>query len=1033
MILNLPRMTALFEGEVDLDTEAEYVVSPNTLGEIHEAILTAFEANAEYAVPVLLAWVPVVHKMVGSYQERAERRDAIQNQKAVENYDSNAQMIPSAGRRNSAGSITTIDKRSYDDFLIEKSFDRGVGGVEQMARLATQGLLVYNIISGMATSLGPTNGGAFAETVGSRMRVALLDLLKATNLYVDYSEETVCAVQSILSGGRAYWDLSRPTNLLARQDILNIALTDEAFLCQYFQPSLCRFPYEFSPFISFCRILSCSFHTSEEGGHRGILPILQKTPIFVFTLPNDFVDYHLTNEEDNANTFQLLEDLPLITAISNRNRVTVDEEESFVIPAGTAGRFIIDEGRVVSMQYEHSALALLGKRLEINLSVNNYRTELGVLSLDEIAETISLFATLIRMEVLRAAKSGINTESSEGGLALLAEASRALPRTKDLVSVICDTLDSLLDQNLNDFGLTVVKACLEFLHAILPLCPGRVWSYMARCTILNNESQGGRLSRLVGNLELSTCQFGLLISSIRLFSSLINSATESSIRRKTNLKPRNRQQANENVWVGISDRVIAQIALSIAHAAVDVLESSSTWKFSSELDRSALIHDVIPIMDNIILYTYSIEDTATQKILTAPLEPAAKYIIDSFLAPSAGSLRIQPLLASLVAATQLPLATAYAARSEMQRNQTVAVLHLATTLVRVANYFDYASATIETQLFKATPFVARVCAVSDPLRKPSIALLESLVISAGKTVGEPPSLLGYLGPQTSLSFLQFLSTLDRPCNQAQEVHAIWRFFSTIVRNRQQWMANCILTGKTPREARNGNGKAAETSSSSVLSSALRSLASISSIERSEALSILDFITSAQNHWPWTIFTLQKNTDFVSQLRRFVRDLKPSSVTCKTSVLQACDDARVAAYIAEIFAMQLFHLRQIDKASSFANDLTQDLDYYLRDGVAVSGYNRALHITFAKNFSNQYPGVTLENFKRTLLEPRSLGEDFYYSLAFANKMLRFDNGWVGPRNSGFRSEMEKANANLSLVDAQIVSFSEPPSYGNAHTR
>ena len=1020
-ILNLPRMTAFFEGEVDINTDTEYVVSSNTLGEIYEAITATFNADAHYAIPVQLAFVPVVHQMFHSYQERAEKRDAIQNQKAVENYDSNTQMIPMAGRRNSAGSITTIDKRSYDDFLIEKGFDRDVAKTEAMAHLTVSDLRVYHIMSTFAKSLGPTNNGVFIESVGARMRLPFLELLKATYSYVDYRDETIEAMHSILAGGKDYWDASRPVDLLARQDILDVAWKDEVYLAQYFHPALCRFPYEFIPFLSFCRELSCSLHASE--GHPTIVSLLQKTPVFTFVLPDDFQDYRLANEEDNTNTFELAEDFPLITGFSNRGRMAVDDEESFVIPAGTIGRFVVDDGRIVQIQWEHSTLALLGKLLEVSLAQNNYRVEINPLSLTDLAEIIALFATLVRMEVLRASKPGAATEVAEGGLAILAEASRSLPRTKDLVSVVCDILDSLLDQIFNDSGLAVVKACLEFLHAILPLCPGRVWSYMARSMLINNESHGGRLSRLVGNLELSENQFGVLTSAMRLFSSLIDSAMESSIQRKASSKPRHRQQTSENVWVGISDRIIAQIALAIAHAAVDALESSSTWKFSSEVARSVLIQDVVPIMNNIILYTYSIDDTSTNKALTAPLEPAAKYIIESFLAPSASSLRIQPLLASLVAATQLPQSTIFPYRSITQRNQTVAVLNLATTLVRIANYFDRSSATIETQLFKATPFVARVCAVSESLRKPGLALLEALVISAGKKVGEPPSLLGYLGAQTSRSFLQLLSALDKPFSQGREVHVVWRFFSTIVKNRQQWMANCLLTGKTPREARNGNGgKTGEASSSSVLSSALKILASISSLERSEALSILDFITSTQNHWPWTIFTLQKNTDFMTQLRKFVRELKPSSLTSKTNVLQACDEARIAAYVAEIFAMQLFHLRQIDKAGSLANDLTQDLDYYLRDGVAVSGYNRALHVTFAKNFSKQYSGVTLDNFKRTLLEPRSLGEDFYYSLAFANKMLRFDNGWVGPRNSGYKSEMEKANANLSLVDAQIVSFS-----------
>jgi nuclear pore complex protein Nup188 len=137
------------------------------------------------------------------------------------------------------------------------------------------------------------------------------------------------------------------------------------------------------------------------------------------------------------------------------------------------------------------------------------------------------------------------------------------------------------------------------------------------------------------------------------------------------------------------------------------------------------------------------------------------------------------------------------------------------------------------------------------------------------------------------------------------------------------------------------------------------------------------------------------------------------------MLQACDEARLAAYIAETFAMQLFHLRQMGQADSLANELAQDLDYFLRDGVLVSGYNDSLHANFAKNFGNKYAGCNLNDFKRTLLEPRSLGNQYYYALDYADTMMKFDPGWAGIRNNGFKSEMEKANANLSLVDAQIV--------------
>ncbi|KAI1133827.1 nucleoporin subcomplex protein binding to Pom34-domain-containing protein [Hypoxylon sp. FL0543] len=1023
-VLNLPRMMAFFEGEVDLNTDDEYLATSSVLEHIHDVLEDAITTGSFYVAPVLFAWVPVVHAMFTSYQERAERRDAIQNEKAVENYDSSTQMIPSLGRRNSAGSITTIDKRRYDDFLINKNLDRDFRRVQLLAVVVTDNAHVYDVIATMSACLGAFDGAIFPASIGSRMRVALLDLLKVTYPFVGYKSEPVYALLAVLSAGQSYWDLSRPNNTRMDQDVLSLALQDEVIVESYFHQALNRFPYEFIPFLTLCRTLYCSPNTTQESNHELILRLLQRTPTLTFILPAYFNDYQLAFEEDNSNGFQFLEDLPLFQPKHGQKRVA-SEEESFIIPAGTYGRFIVDEGRIVRVEYEHSALALLGKRLDANLVAAKDQLELGKLTTEETAEAISLLATLVRMECIRTdASAEKSAELSESALTIVGEASRALSRTKDIISVVCDTLDVLLESEPLPDGepeshkLAALVACLQFLHAVLPICPGRVWSYMSRCTILSSQGRGGQLARLVGSLDLSDVRFELLMSAVRLFSSLIDSAMSSSVRRKTSIKTNGRQKQNHDIWLGVSDKIVTQISLSIIRAAMDVLENSSTWRFASDLDRMVLVRDVVPIMDNVVLYTFSVDDIKSKNFLMSALEPAAKYVIDSFLAPSAGSLRIQPLLVTLVAATQPFGCTIYANKTEAFRVQTEAVLKLARTLVRIANFFDQPSTTVEHQLFKATPFVARVCACHDAFREPAIELLEALVISAGKSTGEPPSLLGYLGPQTSRSFLQLLSTLDRPFNQAQEVNTIWRFFSTIVRNRQQWMANCLLTGKTPRDAKNGNSKPTEASSNSVLASALERLASISKIEESETLSILDFITSAQNFWPWTIFTLQKNTTFLTELRRFVRQLTPSAITSKSNALQACNEARIAAYIAEIFAMQLFHLRQIGKADTFANELTRDLDYYLRDGVAVSGYNRGLHVNFARNFSNQYTGWTLDNFKRTLLEPRSLGFDFYYALSFADKMLGFDPGWVGPRNNGFRSEMEKANANLSLVDAQI---------------
>lgn len=1008
-------MSAAFEGEADLHMDIEFIGSSNALGDVHDAILAcASQPGSPHIAPVLFAWVAILHKMFSSYQERVEKRDAIQNQKAVENYDSNTQMIPSGGRRNSAGSITTIDKRSYDDFLAGHKLDRDPSELQNYATVAIDGMGVFGVISAMSSHLSLRKSSVLPLSVGARMRTVFMELLKRTYSYVGYQSDSVEAALGVLSGSSGYWDLMGPDTLLPEQDVARIALSDDEFLGQYFFPALGRYPLEFAPFLGLSRALFSLASSGDDSRYDELIKLLFKTPSITCTLPVSFVDYQLAHEDENTNSLELTDDLPLF--IPNTNRKLIGNgEELFIIPAGTPGCFLVDEGRIVRLDYEHSTLALLTKRLEAKMN-SSYKSVLPSLDNAEIVDVVSIFATLIRSAVLRAPT---RDEQFDEATKILDEAGQALPRNKDLIAVVWNIMDTFLEDEPKPETLSIVTACVQFTHAVLPLCPGRTWSYMAKCKLLGSDSRGGRLARLAGNLDLSEDQFELLLSTTRLFGSLSDVAMTSSIRRKTVPKSKTRQQPSEDVWIGVSDKVIEQVSLAIAQATVDTLESSSTWRFPTDMGRSELLADLVPIMNKSILYTFSMGDVASKKTPTAALVKSARYIIDSFLTPSAGSLRLQPLVATLVGASLTTSSTIYLYRADIHRKQTFAVLELMTNLVRVSNYFDRAS-TIENQLFNLTPLVARVCAVHDSFRLQAISLLESLVVSAGKSTGEPPSLLGYLGPHTSKAFLQLLAELDRPFDQVDEVQPIWQFFSTIIRNRQPWMANCLLTGKTPREARNGDGKSTDESSWSVLNSALKRLRVVSKIDSKEALAILDFITSAQNFWPRTIFALQDSDDFLSALRQYVHELKPSLLISKTDMLLACNQARIAAYVAEIFAMQLFHLRQLGGAEKFAAQLTLDLDYYLRDGVAVSGYNRSLQASFAKNFGAQFPGCTLESFKRTLLEPRRLGDGFYYATDFADRMLKFDPSWVGPRNNGFRSEMIKANLNLSLVDAQIVS-------------
>ncbi|KAK0646672.1 nucleoporin subcomplex protein binding to Pom34-domain-containing protein [Cercophora newfieldiana] len=1019
-LINVERSISHLHHEIDLaEVEDPYLASSDILNQIHATVCGAAEAGSVTASPVALAWSLVVHHMYLAYQERAERRDLLQNQRAQDGFElENAPAAHGTGRRNSAGSIVSIEKSSYDLFLVSHQLDRDTQVAERLAMMATTHGQTYDFIAEISPRLGSGQLAAFRPAVGRRVRAVFLDLLKVTFPIIGFRGESVSALLSILSAGQQYWDLHPDSSLAVTKEVASLMLEDERLMNTYLFQARCHYPLEFTPFASLSRVLSTSLR-SDNGTSEAIMNLLLKTPSLTLDWRPNWNGYELVFEDENTNSFQLNQDIDLFmpSRISRRRFV---QEEGVVIPAGTVGRFISEDSgsRVAILDYEHSALALLGKRLE---TVDPHETGLSLLTPEEVAESISLLATVLRTEVLRAKTADA---AIDAGTAVLKEVSRILPRAKDIIVVICDILDGLIQEdlaNLDGAKIAGITSCLQFLHATLQVAPGRVWAYMTRCGLINGDARAGRLSRLTGSLDVFAERFEFLSSAVKLFSSLVDSAMTSAVQRRTATASGSRSKVEENPWLGTSDKLLSRVTLSIAQTTIDVFENSVTWRFPSEVDRSVLVNDVVGIQQKLLTYTFSIGSTDSPNTLTGCLEPAARYIVESFVSASSSSLRFQPLLATLLVAFQIPDSTLFPRRFQIVSARLLAVLDFSTSLLRVANYLEQPSGTIQNQLFKSASLVARLPAVRRTFKVPSITLLSALVESAGKGNGEPPSLLGYLGPQISRSFIQIVSQLDRPFDHVPEVISMWKFFSTIMRNRQQWMANCLLTGKTPREALKGDSKSAKLSPDSVLATALGKLRAINTIPSEEAMAVLDFFTSVQNYWPWTVFALQKEEPFLADLRSYVRALRAPAVVSKTDAKEAGYQARIAAYIAETFAMQLYHLRQMGQQEKFATEVVNDLDYFLRNGVQVSEYNASLHANFTKNFSKRYPGCTPDDFKRTVLMPRDLGTQYFYALDFAEALLNYDSAWVGPKKNGFRHEMETANLNLSLVEAEVALF------------
>jgi nuclear pore complex protein Nup188 len=244
-----------------------------------------------------------------------------------------------------------------------------------------------------------------------------------------------------------------------------------------------------------------------------------------------------------------------------------------------------------------------------------------------------------------------------------------------------------------------------------------------------------------------------------------------------------------------------------------------------------------------------------------------------------------------------------------------------------------------------------------------------------------------------------------------------------VSSRQQWFANYLLTGKTPREALTTKaiGKELASLDKPLLATALEALTGINKLANSEALSMLEFVTIAQNFWPWTVCSSPKYADFVKAISEFVGHFKPIQPSTKLEgAIDACYQTRIGAYVAEVLAMHLFHARQTGMPSP-VHDLLPNLSYFTRFAVGVPSYNNSLHALLKQNFESRYPGCTLRDLKRTTLKRHYYGKEYFYDLQLANKMLSMSEAWTGRSDNGLRAELANANVNLSVVDAQIVSI------------
>lgn len=1004
-----------------------FVGDVQTIATLHDILWNAGTSLSPIASPAVLAWSLILFQMDAWVKERRELQA-----RAIEDSDENSRPNSSAG----PGVEVGVFFEAIDKIM---SGQQKESPIEHLVHCSMEGAGVFNVLSELATVFGSRPASDLRSVLDARIRIIILDVIGASIPLIDYHPVAVSATLAALNGNATTWDTNGSSTQSFREDPVAYFLQNDNLTNTFLVNAANRFPYESLPFLKLITAISSCEHWQEDG-----TPIamrwLESLSTFTFALPSNFKEYQTIQEEENLNNIELTDDIVLFRPRANlgimygRNggfsTSAQQISDDFTIPAGTPGRIISEnDPRVAVWFFDFGGLKYLGKLLETGTTSGEFVNSITGKRApqDELVEIVSILANLIQASVSINEKSGGVGDSQGVSHRILETASDGLDRDRDIVSVVFSIFEEELERQADgsaaDASLDLLIACVRFLHAVIPVLPGRVWPLIGRCGLLDNEGRTGRLTSILSAIEFVNAKYDFLLSCLQLFSKLVDDAATHAVLRKGGAKLGKEAVNASELGTGLPDHILSKAVSSFTRTLVMVFESACNWRFSIPEQRLLMSTQISALFEKIIVLHYGVGDAPQtgSKLVTA-LAPAAHHIMDTYLSKTSGLLRFQPIFRGFLDGITTTETTVHTKPFVLLLDHVFSILTFANTLIKLGTIVDRTGSQLQAQLFRVLPLLARMYAQQDFYRLPVVTILESLVISASATAGEPPSLLGHLGHDTSRNFLTLLMQLGKPTADETLVSSTWNLFRAVVSNRQQWFAIYLLTGKKPREnLKDSSATAAATPTARpLIRIALDELVKIDSLPLPRALAVLEFVSLSQNYWPWAMKDIANSTDFITPLSNFVSGFEPVSASASEArMIEGAYQARIASYIAEIIAMHLYHERQLGNTSRVSAILSK-LKYYERCGVAPPSYNNSLHSNLRKNLEARYPGCKLQDFKRTRLQPKTIGKDYFYNLDLANKMLSFQQAWRGRKGDGMTQELVKANINLALVDAQIVS-------------
>lgn len=1014
-----------------LDGEQAYYTNEACFREINLIFFNAAQENVFVASPAIFGW-SIIASLIRDIANLLRERREQQHEESSDGEHGKRR----ASRRDSREEFTIYEKLYMHMQDLELEVEAREDPVAFFARVSVD--TTFAIVPKLSAVVASTYGSELEAATSFHSRRTLLSLVGEGMLLVSYGAEVLEAVLGLLSPDAP----GRYTALDTH--VVDDFLSNDVFRETVLEQALARYPFELSPLLRLLTVLAPASNLN-TAGPTNLVEQLERMQTLTVMVTEDFRDYALENEDENINSMVLTRYVPLfaskqaleygVTGLGQRALTigTEGEEQSNVlaIPAGAAGS-VVKESRplVFRLEHEHSALEYLGLLLCTILPNSEFVTAPFEDTLDRstAAEIITLITALVE-ETLKQ-HQGVE----EVRRRLLGRLSYALPESQDIVSVIADILEmellSHLNQSYQEGSLELLIASAEFLDQLTGVSPERVWSLLARSSLLGLSGGVTALAAVVGGTEVQTGRFRFLKACVSFYSHLINDAIAGLVKRRAKMnKISNRFDSTMPYQDTTPERTMTMVINAYQTVMMDAWQNLGEWRFSLAGEKIEVTSGLVTTFTRLLVSTYGVAGASAERGISSLLFPAAKILLDAFNTTNNGSA-LQTFGMMLPAGYALSDRNLPAGERRRLINQMIGAYHFLATLIRVNRMVDspnQKTPDLGRRILKLTPYLASLQSIDLSLRRSTSTLMTELVLDLNNDVStSPPSLLGQLSTEAGKNFLAVITQLDRPLKDLETECEIWNFLSTVMGSKQQWFAIYLLTGALPKDRLKNhdasNGK-------SILTYALDQLSDISEMEPERAKAILKFIVSAQSAWAWATTEVRSHHDFFKKALGWMNSLAPP--TRKPNIAEElilANEHQMAAYLCDILTGSVHAAREIGEKNPLVFvfkksnvQFSHSLDFLRQHACNVDGYNRSLHRNLAENFSKKFHGSKVADFARAEANPATFGREYFYDVALADRVLGHEVAWRGReyngRQQGFDDEFARANVNLSLFDSE----------------